>query len=593
MKIQINKKLLEVYPDAQFIAITATNFGNEKKNPDFEKEREKITKQIRKLDDPSKLKQIKDHKAFHQKFGKSYPIEYQINSIKDGKNIPTQTTLTDALFLSEMKHLCIISGHDIATLKGDLTFDISKGGEKYTKINGKPQSLKPEDIILNDNGKLITSLLYGPDNSTKITSKTKDCVYLFWFSSHITQKELITILNDFKAHLKIIANKESKIENIPIEITSKIKTIVTPWEVKGDINYDNLIREFGTQKITDDLLKTFEKHAGSLHYMLKRNIFFSHRELDVLFQEYEQGKEFALYTGRGPSGNTHVGHLIPWIFTKYMQDTFKADLYFQITDDEKFLCKPGLTLAETNTMGYENALDLIALGFDPKKTFIFVDTDYAKTLYKIAIQVAKKVTASTARAVFGFTNETNIGMYLWPALQAAPCFLPSILKGKKIRTLIPAAIDQDPYWRIVRDVAPKLGYPKTAAIHNVFLPALVGPQGKMSTSEGTQATIFTTDDEDTVKRKVMKYAFSGGKDTTEEHRKHGGNPDIDISYQWIRFFEEDDKKLQKIHDEYKSGKLLTGELKQILIDKLNSFLKQHQKKREQARKVLDKFVLKD
>jgi len=369
--------------------------------------------------------------------------------------------------------------------------------------------------------------------------------------------------------------------------------IVTPWEVKGEVDYDKLVKEFGTNLISDNLINKIEKHAGKLHYMLKRKIFFSHRDLDILLKEYEQGKKFALYTGRGPSGHTHIGHLIPWIFTKWLQDVFDAPLYFQITDDEKFLCKPNLSKEKTTSLGYENALDLIALGFDPKKTFIFVDTDYSKTLYNVAIQIAKKVTASNAKSVFGFTNETNIGMYFWPAMQAAPCFLPSILSGEKIRTLIPAAIDQDPYWRIARDVAPKLGYPKTAAIHCTFLPALTGPSGKMSTSEGEQSTIFTTDDEKTVKNKVMKYAFSGGKDTLEEHRKHGGNPDIDISYQWLRFLEEDDKKLKKIYDDYSSGKLLSGELKQILVDKLNNFLKKHRENKEKAKKQLHKFILKD
>jgi len=345
--------------------------------------------------------------------------------------------------------------------------------------------------------------------------------------------------------------------------------------------------------LTDNLIKKIEQAAGHSHHPLRRKIFFSHRELDVLLKEHSQGKKFALYTGRGPSGHTHLGHIIPWIFTKYLQDAFNVPLYFQITDDEKFLYSQKLSLEDTNRFAYDNALDLIALGFDPKKTFIIVDTDYAKSLYRIAIQVAKKVTASTARSVFGFTNETNIGLYFWPALQAAPCFLPSVLAGEKIRTLIPAAIDQDPYWRIVRDVAPKLGYPKTAAIHNVFLPALTGPSGKMSTSTGQESTIFTTDDEKTVRNKVNKYAFSGGQATVAEHREKGGNPDIDTSYQWLTFFEEDDKKLKKIYDDYRSGSLLSGELKQILIDKLNAFLKEHQRKREQARKVIDSFILKD
>ncbi len=368
---------------------------------------------------------------------------------------------------------------------------------------------------------------------------------------------------------------------------------VTPWEVEGEVDYNNLIEQFGTKPLTHSLIKKIEQEAGYSHHMLRRKIFFSHRELDVLFKEYDQGKKFALYTGRGPSGNTHIGHLVPWMFTRYLQDAFDAHLYFQITDDEKFLCKQDLSLDQTTSMGYENALDVIALGFDPKKTHIFIDTDYAKTLYKIAVPIAKKVTASTARSVFGFTNETNIGMYFWPAMQAAPCFLPSVLEGKKVRTLIPAAIDQDPYWRIVRDVAPKLGYPKTAAIHCVFLPALTGPSGKMSTSTGQHSTIFTTDDENTVRKKVMKYAYSGGKDTLEEHRKHGGNPDIDVSYQWLTFLEEDDDKLKKIYDDYRSGALLSGELKQILVDTLNSFLKQHRLNKEKARKNIDRFILKD
>ncbi|MBA3063864.1 tryptophan--tRNA ligase, partial [Candidatus Woesearchaeota archaeon] len=162
--------------------------------------------------------------------------------------------------------------------------------------------------------------------------------------------------------------------------------IVTPWEVKGEVDYDKLVKQFGTSIISDSLFNKIKKHTGKLHYMLRRKIFFSHRDLDILLDEYEQGKKFALYTGRGPSGHTHMGHIIPWIFTKWLQDAFDAPLYFQITDDEKFLCKPKLTKEETKKFSYENALDLIALGFNPKKTFIIIDTEYSKTLYNIAIQ---------------------------------------------------------------------------------------------------------------------------------------------------------------------------------------------------------------
>jgi tryptophanyl-tRNA synthetase len=91
----------------------------------------------------------------------------------------------------------------------------------------------------------------------------------------------------------------------------------------------------------------------------------------------------------------------------------------------------------------------------------------------------------------------------------------------------------------------------------------------------------------------MRYAFSGGKDTVEEHRVHGGNADIDMAYQWLTYFEPDDKKLLEIKKRYESGELLSGELKQILVDTLVPIIHEHQKRREHARKDLPHVILKD
>jgi len=367
---------------------------------------------------------------------------------------------------------------------------------------------------------------------------------------------------------------------------------VTPWEVSGHIDYDKLIQQFGTRHITPELLKRFEKAADELHFMLRRKIFFSHRDLEWLLDKYEKGERFVLYTGRGPSGDTHIGHIVPWIFCKWLQDRFDCEMYFQLTDDEKFLHDDKLSDEQTHRFAYENALDVIALGFKPGKTFLFTDFDYSKTLYRIATKIAKLTTFSTTKAVFGFENSTNIGMIFFPAMQAAPCFLPTELKGCNIPVLIPAAIDQDPYWRITRDVADKLGYYKPAAIHNRFLPGLQGPESKMSASVPDSA-IFTTDEPKAARNKIMR-AFSGGAGTLAEHKKHGGNPQVDTAYQYLyNIFEPDDAKMKDIHDAYKSGAMTSGEIKEILAKKAERFLKEHQEKRERARKSLDKFLLKD
>jgi len=369
------------------------------------------------------------------------------------------------------------------------------------------------------------------------------------------------------------------------------KMKVTPWEVTGKIDYERLIKEFGTEPLSDKIANKIEELAGESHLFLRRKIFFSHRDMDWILKEYEKGNKFYLYTGRGPSEHTHLGHLVPWIFTKWLQDKFSAELWFQMTDDEKFVFKPKLTLEETNKFSYENALDVIALGFDPEKTFIFSDIDYAKTLYKESLKVAKKITFSTVKAVFGFKNESNVGQIFFTSMQAVPAFLPSVKKGKNVPCLIPLAIDQDPHFRVARDVLPKIGYYKPAIVHSKFLPGL-GEGGKMSASQ-PNTCIFTVDKPDVVKRKVWN-AFTGGRGSLAEQKEKGGNPDVCFIYQYFYFmFEPNDEKLESLRSECKTGKRMCGDCKKELTERINSFLKEHQEKREKARKTLDKFVLKD
>jgi tryptophanyl-tRNA synthetase len=357
---------------------------------------------------------------------------------------------------------------------------------------------------------------------------------------------------------------------------------VTPWEVTGDIDYDLLQKNFGTTPIDDALVARLSKY-GEIHPMIKRGIFYSHRDMVPLLDEYDKGNCFYMYTGRGPSGNTHLGHLMPWIFNKWVQDTFKAPMLFQMTDDEKFLFKD-LTLHDTRNMAYENALDFIALGFDTEKTKIILDTENIHTLYPLALRVAKKVTFSTAKAVFGFDNSTNIGSIFYTTLQTAPAFLPSEMEGRQVPVLIPCGIDQDPHFRVTRDVAPGLGYPKPSMLYCKMFPGLSGGD-KMSSSD-ENATIYTTDNAKAVKKKVGR-AFTGGCVSVEEQREKGGNPEICAVFKYNYYmFEKDDRKLDEIAEKCRSGCILCGECKMALTEKINVFLENHQAKREEAKEIV-------
>ena len=400
-------------------------------------------------------------------------------------------------------------------------------------------------------------------------------------------------------HAKVVAARSSAASTTNPQSDTTADAVVTPWEVQGKVDYDKLIGKFGCTKIDEALIaKIRSVTKADPHVLIRRGIVFSHRDLDRILDNAAKG--FYLYTGRGPSSSAmHLGHIVPFTFTRYLQAAFDVPLVIQITDDEKFLFKNGLDHAEMDRIAVENIKDIIAIGFDPRKTFIFRNYEYLGRMYRVVSKIQKSITASQARNCFGFKMEDNIGMWSFPAIQAAPCFseaFPGVLrpevyaqraaavqagtpvepekpslfkrimnyffpptqqtatqpllapapkkapKGKSqknkpqnIPCLIPCAIDQDPYFRLTRDIAPRLGYLKPSLIHATFLPSLLGPETKMSGSaEGT--CIYLTDTDKEIDKKIKKFAFSGGGATLEEHREKGGNADIDVPIQWLKFF---------------------------------------------------------
>jgi tryptophanyl-tRNA synthetase len=362
---------------------------------------------------------------------------------------------------------------------------------------------------------------------------------------------------------------------------------VTPWEVEGEIDYNKLIAQFGTQPITPEIIERIKQVTGEVHPMLKLQYFFSHRDLDWILNKHEEGESFYLYTGRGPSGMVHIGHMMPWLFTKYIQEKFGSKLLFQLTDDEKFLQTQDRSREEIGHYAYENILDIIAVGFNPDKTKIILDTRHIQHLYPIATEIAKRITFSTAKAVFGFSNSTNIGMIGFPPIQAAPCFLPSIIENKPTPVLIPAAIDQDPYWRVTRDVAERMGYYKPAQIHSKFLPGL-GMVGKMSSSK-PETALFTIDDPEVIDRKVSA-AFTGGQATVALQRQLGGNALGCPVFWYLRYLFDTERQSDERLLKCRSGNLLCGECKSDLSKESQNFLGEFKKRREKAKDVIAEFM---
>jgi len=92
---------------------------------------------------------------------------------------------------------------------------------------------------------------------------------------------------------------------------------------------------------------------------------------------------------------------------------------------------------------------------------------------------------------------------------------------------------------MTRDIAQKLKYKKPASIYSTFFPALQGKKTKMSSSD-PNSSILVSDSQADIKKKINKYAKTGGGQTVEEHRANGCDLDVDVPFQYLTFFLDDD-----------------------------------------------------
>jgi tryptophanyl-tRNA synthetase len=366
---------------------------------------------------------------------------------------------------------------------------------------------------------------------------------------------------------------------------------VNPWEVKGEVDYDRLVKEFGIEPLKE-LPSIFNENL-----LFRRKIIFAHRDIQRILESIKNKKNFTMMTGLMPTGKMHLGHVLVAQQMIFYQK-LGAKIYIAVADIEAYNAR-GQSLEESRKIALEEYIsNYLALGLDLKKAEIYFQSDRSSdskksnAYYRLQNLLARHVTFNEFKAVYG---DITPGKMISALLQASDMLHPQLNEFEgQIPVIVPVGVDQDPHLRLARDLSQRIKNPsfvQLSSTYHLFLPGLGG--GKMSSSDPT-SYVAPTDTPEIVKKKINKYAFSGGRDTLEEHRKFGGNPDIDISFQYLRMmFEPSDEKLAQIDKDYRSGKLLSGELKAILIEKISAFLKDHQAKREKAKKEVEKFIFKE
>jgi len=323
---------------------------------------------------------------------------------------------------------------------------------------------------------------------------------------------------------------------------------------------------------SDELKARMHKNTPDLIELINRGLIVNHRDFDKIMDCVENGKEIYIYTGRGPSSSSlHFGHYLPFFITQKLQQILGAKVVIQITDDEKYLYakneKTPNTLSYYTKLADDNIKDIIAFGFDPSKTFIFKNTEFMGNLYSVDLQIKRFFTINQIKHSFGITDSDNVGKLSYPSIQMVPC-VPSVFDGfigKDAQCLIPCADDQEVYFRLARDILNKMKVKKPSMVFVGYVPSIQTIEEKMSSSKPDTA-IFLNDSNKQIRKQINK-AFSGGRDTIEEHREKGAQCKVDVPLNILKYF-IDTVEFNKIKELYGSGEYLSSQVKNIVIDKL-------------------------
>lgn len=324
--------------------------------------------------------------------------------------------------------------------------------------------------------------------------------------------------------------------------------------------------------------------------LMREGITFAHRDLESVADAMANNKPWAVVSGLNPSGSLHFGHKQVFDDLLWFQQQ-GAELFIPLTNDESYVVGKTKSLAESRKIAHEQVIpSIVAMGFDPKKTHLFVDSDY-KDIYNVAMDVSKHLSLAKVFGVFGFGKDDegeNPGTVFYRGgVQLAQILLPQYKEfGGTKPTLIPVGIDQYPYIQLARDVAKKMGFMPPAATFTKFGEGLDG-KGKMSASRAGSA-LFLTDTPKEAEKKI-KSAYTGGSVFADFQREHGGIPEICPVFQ-LRTYHF--KGNENLGDDCRNGEILCGQCKKEATEEVVNYLTEHQAKVVEMKDNVEEFILK-
>ncbi len=202
----------KAYPGAVVGVLAMRDVVNPKVHAALERRKEELERQLRSRFadyDRAALKAlpaIQAYDDYYKAFKKTYHVQLQLESVVfKGKAIPRVAALVEAMFMAELKNLLLTAGHDLEAVQKPVKLDVAEGSERYVRLNGREQMLKPGDMMISDAEGVISCVLYGPDRRTRITPQTRQVLFTVYAPPGIGERAVHDHLQDIQANVLLVA----------------------------------------------------------------------------------------------------------------------------------------------------------------------------------------------------------------------------------------------------------------------------------------------------------------------------------------------------------------------------------------------------
>lgn len=354
--------------------------------------------------------------------------------------------------------------------------------------------------------------------------------------------------------------------------------MIDPWS-SSVVDYEKLREQFGIKPFAELL-----EEINDPHPLMSRGVIFGHRDYGRIVKALREENNFAVVTGMMPSGKMHIGHKMIVDQLIWYQEK-GAEIYIPIADMESYSAR-GVDFETSRELAItEYITNYIALGldFENKDFHIYLQSEN-RDVQDLAYKLAKRVNLSEMKAIYGFSNSTNLAHVYVPLIQVADILHPQLDKfGGPKPIVVPVGPDQDPHIRLTRDIAERFkssyNFITPSSTYHRFITGLTGD--KMSSSKPKTA-IFLSDPPEVAEKKI-KSAKTGGKESLDEQRETGGIPEDCVVYEMLLYhLTPEDEKLHKIYRDCREGNMMCGECKQNTAKMIKEFFQKLSQKRKKA-----------